>query len=117
MKVAFATKSLEKVDEHFGHAKIMAIYEVDRDGYRFVEYRKFDYIPDEEIDKINIKIDGIKDCAIVYVSAIGPTAAAKVVKNKIHPVKVAEPMNIEDVLQMLTETIRKNPPPWLRKHL
>ncbi|MCS7285475.1 MAG: nitrogen fixation protein NifX, partial [Hydrogenobacter thermophilus] len=37
MKVAFATKSLDKIDDHFGHAKTMAIYEVDETGYKFIE--------------------------------------------------------------------------------
>jgi nitrogen fixation protein NifX len=117
MKVAFATKSLDKVDDHFGHAKTLAIYEVDETGYRFLEYRHFEDVPDEEYDKINQKVERIKDCAIVYVIAIGATAAARVVKAKIHPVKVNEPTPIEDILQKLVYTLKTNPPPWLKKAL
>ncbi|MFZ8785961.1 nitrogen fixation protein NifX [Thermocrinis sp.] len=117
MKVAFATKSLDKVDDHFGHAKTLAIYEVDETGYRFLEYRHFEDVPDEEYDKINQKVERIKDCAIVYVIAIGATAAARVVKAKIHPVKVNEPTPIEDILQKLVHTLKTNPPPWLKKAL
>lgn len=115
MRVAFATKSLDMVDDHFGHARTMAVYEVDEGGYRFLELRKFEEVPDEEYDKINSKIEGIKDCAIVYVIAIGATAAARVVKAKIHPVKVKEETPIEELLQRLVETLRTNPPPWLKK--
>lgn len=117
LKIAFATKSLDKVDDHFGHARTMAIYEVDENGYSFLEYRNYDDIPDDEYDKINSKIDGIKDCTIVYVIAIGATAAAKIVKAKIHPVKVNEPTSIHDILEKLVETLRTNPPPWLKKAL
>jgi len=117
MKVAFATKSLDKVDDHFGHAKTLAIYEVDETGYRFLEYRHFEDVPDEEYDKINQKVERIKDCAVVYVIAIGATAAARVVKAKIHPVKVNEPTPIEDILQKLVHTLKTNPPPWLKKAL
>lgn len=117
MKVAFATKSLDKVDDHFGHAKTLAIYEVDETGYRFLEYRHFEDVPDEEYDKINQKVERIKDCAIVYVIAIGATASARVVKAKIHPVKVNEPTPIEDILQKLVHTLKTNPPPWLKKAL
>jgi len=117
MKVAFATKSLDKVDDHFGHAKTLAIYEVDETGYRFLEYRHFEDVPDEEYDKINQKVERIKDCAIVYVIAIGATAAARVVKAKIHPVKVNEPTPIENILQKLVHTLKTNPPPWLKKAL
>jgi len=117
MKVAFSTKSLDKVDDHFGHAKTLAIYDVDETGYRFLEYRHFEDVPDEEYDKINHKVERIKDCAIVYVIAIGATAAARVVKAKIHPVKVNEPTPIEDILQKLVHTLKTNPPPWLKKAL
>jgi len=115
MKIAFATKSLENVDDHFGFAKSIAVYEVNKDGYQFLEFRTTEDIPEEEYDKINAKIDMIKDCAIVYVLAIGGTAAAKVVKAKIHPVKVAEPTPIKDILDKLVEVLNTNPPPWLKK--
>ncbi len=117
MRVAFATKSLNRVDDHFGHARTMAIYEVDQEGYRFLEYRNFEDIPDEEYDKINSKVEAIKDCTIVFVIAIGATAAARIVKAKIHPVKVNEPKPIEDILNELVQALRTNPPPWLRKAL
>ncbi|WPM31477.1 nitrogen fixation protein NifX [Hydrogenobacter sp. T-2] len=117
MRVAFATKSLDKVDDHFGHARTMAVYEIDEKGYEFLEYRNFEDVPDEEYDKINSKVEAIKDCAIVYVIAIGATAAARVVKAKIHPVKVNEPTPIKDILDQLLKTLRENPPPWLRKAL
>ena len=95
----------------------MAIYEVDQEGYRFLEYRNFEDIPDEEYDKINSKVEAIKDCTIVFVIAIGATAAARIVKAKIHPVKVNEPKPIEDILNELVQALRTNPPPWLRKAL
>ena len=81
MRVAFATKSLNRVDDHFGHARTMAIYEVDQEGYRFLEYRNFEDIPDEEYDKINSKVEAIKDCTIVFVIDIGATADARIVKD------------------------------------
>ncbi|MDU6669593.1 MAG: NifB/NifX family molybdenum-iron cluster-binding protein [Bradyrhizobium sp.] len=37
MKVAFATQDLKRVDAHFGWAKNIAIYDLDPEGYRFVE--------------------------------------------------------------------------------
>ncbi|MFN3813210.1 MAG: nitrogen fixation protein NifX [Aquificaceae bacterium] len=117
MKVAFATKSLDRVDDHFGHARTMAIYEVDEDGYRFLEYRNFEDVPDEEYDKINSKIEAIKDCTIVFTIAIGATAAARIVKAKIHPVKVNEAKPIEDILKELLQALKTNPPPWLKKAL
>jgi nitrogen fixation protein NifX len=37
------------------------------------------------------------------------------VKKGIMPMKVKEPVPIESALNQLRETIRKSPPPWLRK--
>ena len=39
--VAFATQDKQCVDAHFGWAKHLAVYEIDRDGYHFLE--SFDF--------------------------------------------------------------------------
>ena len=66
-------------------------------------------------DKLAPKIDAIKDCAILYVAAIGGSAAARVVANKIHPVKVAKPSRFSTSLDKLQDVVKGTPPPWLRK--
>ena len=119
MKVAFATQDLKRVDAHFGWAKNLALYELTPDGWTFLEAVQFDgdLKEDGNEDKLAPKIEVIKDCALLYVAAIGGSAAARVVANKIHPVKVNEPENIEDVLGKLKDVLNGTPPPWLRKAL
>lgn len=119
MKVAFATQDQQRVDAHFGWAKHLAVYEIDAAGYRFVQDFGFgeDLAEDGNEDKLAPKLDAIKDCAIVYVAAIGGSAAARVVASKIHPVKVTQPEVILDVLDKLQEVLKGTPPPWLRKAL
>jgi nitrogen fixation protein NifX len=119
MKVAFATQDLATVDAHFGWAKHLMIYEVDDTGYGHVETRNFagDLMEDGNEDKLVPKIEAIADCAMLYVAAIGGSAAARVVARKIHPVKVREPEPITDVLEKLVEVLSGSPPPWLRKVL
>lgn len=119
MKVAFATQDQQRVDAHFGWAKHLAVYDVDPSGYRFVEDFAFgdDLAEDGNEDKLSPKLAAIHDCAIVYVAAIGGSAAARVVASKIHPVKVAQPEPILDILDKLQATIGGTPPPWLRKAL
>ena len=112
MKVAFATEDLARVDAHFGWARNIAIYEVTPEGHRLVEVVQFDgdLKEDGTEDKLNPKLDAIRDCAIVYVAAIGGSAAARVVHSKVHPVKVPEPKSIEDILARLREvTMLKAP--------
>jgi nitrogen fixation protein NifX len=119
MKIAFATQDLKRVDAHFGWAKNIAIYEVSPTGHAFVEAIQFDgdLQEDGNEDKLAPKIDAIKDCAILYVAAIGGSGAARVVANNIHPMKVNQPEEISDLLVKLTDVLKGAPPPWLRKAL
>ena len=119
MKVAFATQDLKLVDAHFGWAKNIAIYELSPTGYQFLEAVQFDgdLKEDGDEDKLAPKLEAIKDCALLYVAAIGGSAAARVVAHKIHPVKVAGPEPIEDVLEKLKDVLNGTPPPFLRKAL
>ena len=68
-------------------------------------------------DKLAPKIEAIKDCAILYVAAIGGSGAARVVANNIHPMKVNQPEEISDLLLKLENVLKGTPPPWLRKAL
>ncbi|HAJ72903.1 MAG TPA: nitrogen fixation protein NifX [Methylophilaceae bacterium] len=119
MKIAFATQDLKRVDAHFGWAKNIAIYEITPTSHQFIETIQFDgdLQEDGNEDKLAPKLEAIKDCALLYVAAIGGSAAARVVAHKIHPVKVASPEVIEEVLVKLQEVLNGTPPPWLRKAL
>lgn len=117
MKVAFATQDMQRVDAHFGWAKNIAIYELTADGHQFLEAVQFDgeLAEDGNEDKLAPKLEAIKDCAILYVAAIGGSGAARVVAMKIHPIKVKEPESISELLDKLQVVLQGTPPPWLRK--
>ena len=117
MKVAFATQDLKRVDAHFGWAKNIAVYDVTPEGSRFIEAVQFDgdLQEDGNEDKLGPKLDVIKDCAILYVAAIGGSGAARVVALNIHPMKVPQPEDIGEILVKLQDVLKGNPPPWLRK--
>jgi nitrogen fixation protein NifX len=119
MKVAFTTQDMHRVDAHFGWAKNIAVYEVSPEGHRFVEAIQFDgdLQEDGNEDKLTPKVDAIRDCAIVYVAAIGGSAAARVVAAKVHPVKSPEGTPIAELLDKLQQVLKGTPPPWLRKAL
>jgi len=119
MKIAFATQDQQRVDAHFGWAKHLAVYDLNAAGYRFVRDFPFgeDLAEDGNEDKLAPKLDAIRDCAIVYVAAIGGSAAARVVASKIHPIKVTQPEPILDLLDRMQVVLQGTPPPWLRKAL
>ena len=117
MKIAFATQDKERVDAHFGWAKSIVVYEVGPDGHRFVESFEFgDKLEEDgDEDKLAPKLEAIKDCAIVYVAALGGSGAARVVAMKIHPIKVPQPESIAEILEKIQVVLQGTPPPWLRK--
>jgi len=119
MKIAFATQDQQRVDAHFGWARHLAVYEISPTGYGFVTDFGFgeDLAEDGNEDKLAPKLAAIADCAIVYVAAIGGSAAARVVASKIHPIKVEKPEPILDILDRLQTVLQGTPPPWLRKAL
>lgn len=126
MKVAFATTDGVSVNEHFGRAGMFVIYEFNSSGYTLLETRRFSEgrdravedtkgmgkVHDEQVEK---KVDRISDCRIIYLTEIGGPSAARLARKGIMPVKVKEPVSIEESIVKLSETIRNSPPPWLRK--
>jgi len=120
MKIAFTTSDNAHINAHFGWAKKIDVYEIDKSGYEFVETLRFDgdLKEDGNEDKLVPKVNALHDCTIVYVSAIGGSAASRLIKNKITPVKArSEDQEISEVLTELVKTLNGNPPPWLRKAL
>lgn len=120
MKIAFTTSDQVHVNAHFGWAKMIDVYEVSKDGYQFVETIKFNgnLKEDGNEDKLVPKLNALKECTIVYVAAIGSSAAAKLLKTGVTPIKArSEQDKIADTLNKLVETLKGSPPPWLRKAL
>lgn len=117
MKVAFATEDLTHVNAHFGWAKKIAVYDVSAEDAVRTDVFEFGGVLEEDgnEDKLEPKIDAITDCAILYVSAIGGSGAARVVNRNIHPIRVAETETIADQIDRLQVVLRGTPPPWLRK--
>ncbi len=119
MKIAFTTQDLKRVDAHFGWARTIAVYEVSAEDYKLVEVFQFegDLKEDGNEDKLTPKVEAVRDCSILYVAAIGGSAAARVVQAGVHPIKVNQPEEITDLLAKLQTVLKGNPPPWLRKAL
>ncbi|MBF0457779.1 MAG: nitrogen fixation protein NifX [Nitrospirae bacterium] len=128
MKIAFATTGGLTVDEHFGRAGKFAVYEIKYDGCEFVESRTFSeedtaeiqdsrYDGQLHIDKVEVKVQLLCDCKIIYFTQIGGPAAARLVKKSVMPMKVDEGSVITELIERLQETINNSPAPWLKKAL
>lgn len=120
MKIAFTTSDNVHINAHFGSAKTIDVYEISDEGYKFLETLSFggELKEDGNEDKLVPKLKALEDCTIVYVTAIGGSAAARLIKKGVTPVKArSEQDEIKELLERLVQTLKGSPPPWLRKAL
>jgi nitrogen fixation protein NifX len=118
MKVAFTTSDKVHINAHFGSARMIDVYDVTKQGYNFLNTLEFDdnLKEDGNEDKLVPKIEALSDCTLVYVLAIGGSAAARLIRKKITPVKAqSDEEEVLAILDKLVKTLNGNPPPWLRK--
>lgn len=116
IKIAVASNHEEALDGHFGSCHRYLIYELAVDEMRLVEVRSTIDV-DLATDKTQFRVDLIRDCAIVYMVAIGGPAAAKVIQANIYPMKKVEGGLARDHLAQLQHVLATSPPPWLAKAL
>ncbi len=129
MKVAFATTTGSRIDEHFGRAGMFAVYDVTSEGAELLELRRvadgdldIDVVTTRSMgsvhdDALATKIDKLADVKIVYFTEIGGPSAAKLVRVGIMPLK-AEPCTlISAETTKLVTIMRDKPAPWMRRAL
>ncbi len=115
MKIAFTSSTGEMIDLHFGQAENFHIWEIGPDSANFLETVAVSEHGSDEEDRIAARAKLLSDCAIVYTMQIGGPAAAKLVAQKIHPMKTNTATDLKETVARLQEVLRNNPPPWLRK--
>jgi nitrogen fixation protein NifX len=116
LKVAFATRDMKHVDQHFGAAQSFAIYAVDRERACLVEACEFgDLDMDGNEDKLAEKITALDGCIAVYSQAVGASAIGQLKAQGIQPVKVSPGAEIGDLLESLQDELRQGPGSWLAK--
>lgn len=118
MKVAFATDDGIRVNAHFGQSPMFAVYNVTKTGGELLELRKLPVVLNQdEAGKIDNRLETIGDCTLIFLMQIGASAAAKVTRRKIMPVKVPFGSPIDEQVKRLVEMLQGKPPLWLAKVL
>jgi len=123
MRLAFATHDRTRVDAHFASARTFLFYDVGPDTSAFLEVVQFGTVSqedgnhDEGEDRLASKIDALGGTSLLFVRAIGGPAAARVVRAKVHPVKLSTDEPIAAIIDRVQTMLRTNPPPWLRRAL
>lgn len=116
IKVAFSTADGELINTHFGYSNAFDIYQITKERYEKLATRVIiDDGNNNESDRIEERLNLVIDCTLLFITQIGPTAAARVTRNKIMPVKVKEDTSIKEQLERLLKMLQTNPPLWLVK--
>lgn len=116
MIISFASLDGINVNEHFGWCKKFYMYEVDETSYNFVKELDSSLEIEAEVDKLEYKIECLRDSDIVCVAQIGPKASNMVQASGIYPLS-ANGSDIQSVLAKTQSLIRDNPPLWLKRIL
>lgn len=116
MIVSFASFDGINVNQHFGWSEKFYMYEVNESEFYFIREIDSSQKHEDEIEKLEYKINCLDNSHIVCVLQIGPKASSLVQKCGIYPMK-SNGEKIEDVLKSLQNLIENNPPLWLKRIL
>ncbi len=118
LQIAFISTDGVTVDGHFGSCEQFDIYTVDTQSYQKVDVRQAK--SGRGVEKNALRAEIIADCQLLFCASIGGPAAARVIRNGIHPMKCKPLQNvypdIEEQLQLLQARMQSESlPPWLAK--
>lgn len=115
VRVACASNSGEKIDGNFSSCQRFLIYQVAPSYFRLIDVREpRSDLRGQERNILRAKL--LSDCDVLYSSSIGAAAAAKVVKEGLHPIKLNCEAQAGHELEKLQSVLaQKSPPPWLIK--
>jgi nitrogen fixation protein NifX len=116
IRVAVASNNHEALDGHFGSCLRYLIYQLSAQELRLIDIRSA-LAADLSDDKNAFRVGLIRDCAVLYIVAVGGPAAAKVVQAGIYPIKKEAGGPARELLSELQHAIATSPPPWLAKIL
>lgn len=115
IRLAVASNNGERLDGHFGSCARFLIYQVGPEASRLVAIRSTYASPDRSEDKNSFRAELIADCHVLCVVSIGGPAAAKVVKQDIHPIKYPNGADAATVIAEMQRVLSDHPPPWLAR--
>jgi nitrogen fixation protein NifX len=114
IRVACASNGGELLDGHFGSCRRFLVYQVAAGAHRLIDVRDIDETAAGD-DKNAHRAGLIKDCQVLCVASIGGPAAAKVVKQDIHPIKFPQGGDARERIAELARQLADKPAPWLAK--
>jgi nitrogen fixation protein NifX len=95
MRVAFATRDREHVDEQLRRAPHLVVYEVTAAGFSLEGSASF---APEHGHRTEARIGAMAGCSLLFVSAIGPSSVVRLASRGIRAVTAPAGKPIQDLL-------------------
>jgi len=118
LRVAFASADRIRVDQHFGAAEGLVVYDVGPDKATLVGVGEF---PGTAMDgnesKLAAKVDFLAGCAAVFVMAIGASAIQQLLAKGIQPIRIGETDTIDTLLGEIAHAMKIGGVSWIDRAL
>ena len=115
MKVAFTTSTGAIVDGNFRKSNSFSVWDIGPDAAYYVTTLAVPADDGSEEDLLSARADALRECTIVCVSQISGPATAKLVARRIHPMRIAVGVGVEEIIGKLQRVLKYSPAPWLNK--
>ncbi len=117
LRIAVATQSREKVDQHFGQTEALLIYGINDNACQLIRAIEF---PVQKAAlshaSLPLKIAELSDCNAVVCNAIGNAVVLKLMNKQIMPI-VVDQQPIRHVLEDLQAQLKADRPLWMTRTL
>jgi nitrogen fixation protein NifX len=118
IRLAIASEDGYYVNAQFSLCSQFYVYQLSGQEYRLIAIRDVVMADDLKAEQKQLyRAELIKDCQVLYSLAIGGKAAAKVVKAGVHPMKLNDEVEINEIIKQLQQVLDTSPPPWLAKSM
>lgn len=118
IRVAIASEDGIHINGHFSACEQFYIYQVAASEQRLIAIRAAasgKSLKGER--KQHYRAEILQDCQVLYSQSIGGPAAAKVIKQGVHPIKLSGNELIAEIIEQLQHVLSHSPPPWLAKSM
>lgn len=118
IRVAVASCNGVHIDGQFSLCKQFYIFQISAHEQRLIAIRAAETAETLKSEqKQHYRAELIQDCQVLYSHSIGAQAAAKVIKQGVHPIKMSSKAIIVDTIEQLQHVLSTSPPPWLAKSM
>ncbi len=118
IRVAVASQNGVYIDGQFSLCKQFYIFQISACEQRLIAIRAAETAePLKAEQKQYYRAELIQDCQVLYSHSIGAQAAAKVINQGVHPIKMSGKAIITDIIEQLQHVLLTSPPPWLAKSM